>query len=136
MDDLTLASGAALLLRLGAGLVFMAHGLPKLLPSSQGAKVGRERLAESIAQLGFPRPEAWALAVAVLQSFGGLLLVLGLLTPWVAGTLAVVMVVAVYKQSQQGFVLGADFPFALLCVLLALVMLGDGRLSLTALFGR
>jgi putative oxidoreductase len=73
--------------------------------------------------------------VAALQSFGGLLLVLGLLTPWVAGALAVVMAAAVYKQSDQGFVLGADFPFVLLCVLLALVLLGSGRLSVEALLG-
>ncbi len=135
MDPLLSANLALLLLRIGTGTVFVAHGLPKLFPGSRGAKVGRERLIESIAQLGFPRPEVWALAVAVLQSFGGFLLVLGLLTPWVAGTLAAVMVVAVYKQSEQGFVLGSDFPFALLCVLLALVLLGGGRFSVGSLLG-
>jgi putative oxidoreductase len=128
-------SGAALLLRIAAGVVFVAHGLPKLLPERVGGKVGRRRLVESITQLGFPWPEAWAWVVGVLQGGGGVLLLLGLFTPWVAGALAVVMAVAAYKQRPDGFVLAADFPFALLFVLLALVLLGDGRFSLAALLG-
>ncbi len=136
MDSATAMSGAALLLRIATGVVFVAHGVPKLLPEREGEKVGRRRLVESITQLGFPWPEAWAWAVGVLQCAGGVLLLLGLFTPWVAAALAVVMAVAAYKQSPEGFVLAADFPFALLCVLLALVLLGGGRFSFAALFGR
>jgi putative oxidoreductase len=135
MDSATGVSGAALLLRIAAGVVFLAHGVPKLVPEREGMKVGRRRLVESITQLGFPWPEGWAWAVGVLQAAGGVLLLLGLFTPWVAGALAVVMAVAMYKQSPEGFVLAADFPFVLVFVLLALVLLGSGRFSVGALLG-
>lgn len=134
MADVMGISGAALLLRIATGTILIAHGFPKL-PGMSGGKVGRKKLVDSIAEMGFPRPELWTTAVAALQAVGGLFLVLGLFTPWVAAALAVVMAVAVYKQSPQGFVLGADFPFALLCALLALVMLGGGRFSLGRLLG-
>ncbi|HEY7678573.1 MAG TPA: DoxX family membrane protein [Candidatus Methylomirabilis sp.] len=136
MDAGTAASGAALFLRLGTGAVFVAHGLQKLRPDGAGVKVGRRHLVESIARLGFPWPEAWAWAVTALQCLGGLLLILGVFTPVLAAALALVMAVAAYEKSPQGFVLAADFPFALLCALLALVLLGEGRFSMGGVLAR
>ena len=133
VDAFTAASVAALFLRLGTGTVFVAHGFQKVLPEGAGIKVGRRHLTESIAGLGFPWPEVWAWAVTALQCLGGLLLILGVFTPVLAAALALMMAVAAYEKGPQGFVLGADFPFSLLCALLALVLLGEGRFSVAGL---
>ena len=86
--------------------------------------------------MGFPCPLLGAYAVGGAELLGGILLVLGIFTPWVALILAFVMVVATYwMQKIIGFSLGADFPFALLFMMLALIFLGDGRFSLGALLG-
>lgn len=136
MESTTTVSWAAFLLRLGAATVFLAHSLPKLFPGKAGGKVGRQKITEDIAGLGFPRPELWALAVVLLQAVGGLLLLAGLFTAWLAAALAMVMVVATYaKHREMGFVMGSDFPWALLCMLLALAALGDGRFSLGTVLG-
>lgn len=134
MEDLVGISGAALVLRIAAGAILAAHGFPKL-PGMSGGKVGRQKLVGDIVSLGLPRPDLWATGVAGLQGVGGVCLLVGLFTSAVAAALAVVMAVAVYVKCAEGFVLGADFPFALLCALLALVLLGGGRFSLTWLAG-
>lgn len=136
MEGGTAVSGAALLLRIGAGVVFLAHGLPKLHPSGMVGKVPRLKLAQGIRALGLPRPDLWAWGVAALQVVSGCLLLLGVFTPWAAASLLPVMAVALYKQFPNGFVLGMDLPFALLCALLALALLGDGAFSLAALVAR
>ena len=131
MGDPTFAGWAALLLRIGGGIVFLAHGVIKLLREGAGGEIGMARLTESITKMGFPLPRAWAYAVAVVQTGGGLLLLLGLFTSWAALAQAVIMVVATYwSQRSKGFLQGADFPLAMLGIMLALALLGDGRLSL------
>lgn len=134
MENLT--SWATLLLRLGGGLVFVAHGFHKLPREEKNPQLGRTRLRNAIEKMGFPFPLLLAYIVGAAELLGGVLLVLGLFTSWVALILAVVMLVAVYwMQKINGFSLGADFPFALLFMLLALILLGDGRFSLGALLG-
>lgn len=134
MSDPT--SWAALMLRLGGGLVFIVHGFPKLLQEEKKPEIGRTRLRDAIEGMGFPCPLFFAYVVAAAEFLGGLLLVLGLWTPWVALILAVVMVVATFWMHKiAGFSPGADFPFALLFMMLALILLGEGRFSLGALLG-
>jgi len=135
MDGFTGVNGAALVLRIAAGAILMAHGLPKL-PGLSGGRVGRRKLVDDIASLGLPRPDLWATGVAGLQGVGGVCLLVGLYTSAVAAALALVMAAAVFVKRTEGFVLGADFPFALLCALLALVMIGDGGFSVMSLLGR
>jgi len=134
MENLT--SWAALMLRVGAGFVFIAHGFPKLLREEKKPEVGRTKLKSAIEKMGFPCPLLGAYAVGAAELLGGVLLVLGLFTPWVALILALIMVVAAYwMQTMIGFSLGSDFPFALLFMMLALIFLGDGQFSLGALLG-
>ena len=130
------ASWASLMLRLASGLVFMAHGLPKLRREEPNPAIGRTRLRTAIEQMGFPRPVFWVYAVALTELLGGAMLVLGLFTLWVAMVLAVVMGTATcWMHSKFGFASGSDFPFALLFAMVALIFLGDGRFSLGALLG-
>jgi putative oxidoreductase len=131
-----LVSWAALILRVGGGLVVLAHGFPKVFGTGKKFEVGRASLRNIIEKLGLPFPGLWTHGVAVSEVVGGALLLVGLFGPWVAWILAVVMLVATYwKQKTAGFSLGADLPFALLFMMIALIFLGDGQFSLGALLG-
>jgi putative oxidoreductase len=133
-DLLTAANLGLFLLRLGTGVVFIAHGCPKMTGHSTDEKVGRNTLAKSIARLGLPFPSTLAFIVGTTEFFGGLMLILGLETQWSALTLAFIMLVASSRNVlQEGFVGSADFPFSLLVVLLALALLGSGAVSLDQL---
>jgi putative oxidoreductase len=73
-------------LRIAAGLLFMQHGAQKLF-----AVLGREEAVDLVSQMGL---------AGVLEFYGGLLIVLGLLTRPVAVILAVEMVWA-YVQAHM-----------------------------------
>jgi putative oxidoreductase len=75
------------LLRVGAGLLFMQHGLQKLFGWFGGVD-GAGASVQLVSQMGL---------AGVLETFGGLLLVLGLLTRPVVLVLAVEMLVAYVK---------------------------------------
>ncbi len=131
-----LANWAALALRMGGGLVILAHGIPKICGTGKKPEVGRANLTRTIEKIGFPFPHVSAQGVAVAETLGGACLVLGIFTSWVAWVLAAVMFMAPYsKQKTAGFLLGADFPFALLFMMIALIFLGDGRFGLGAFLG-
>jgi len=87
----TLASfgpAAHALLRIGAGLLFMQHGLQELFGSVVGLGGTPGGTVTLISQFGL---------AGVLETFGGLLLVLGLFTRPVALVLAAEMVVAYFQ---------------------------------------
>ncbi len=128
------ASWGLLLLRLGVGIVFLLHGFPKMTGHSSDPKVNREGLTRSLRRLGLPFPSHLALWVGTVEFAGGLMLIIGLWTHWVALALAVIMAVASGRNFiEKGFVGSADFPFSLLTTLLALSFLGGGFLSLDRL---
>jgi putative oxidoreductase len=131
-----LAGVGELILRLTIALVFWPHGWQKLK--------GPAGFAGFLKQLGVPAPVLAAWVVALLESVGALLLVLGLATRIVALGLAVDMLVAIvsvkigmakspFASTQQ--VQGWEFEFALMGSALALVFMGAGRLSIDALLG-
>ena len=111
-------------LRLALGLIFMAHGWAKLtgpLGTPEGFNVD---------SLGWPYPVFWAWVVALVETFGGLLVIVGLFTRVAAFLIACVMVVAILKvKLALRFVGGFEFDFALLMIAFALVITGAGRLS-------
>jgi uncharacterized membrane protein YphA (DoxX/SURF4 family) len=77
---------AALLLRLMAGGVFLWEGILKFVYVNQG--VGR------FTKLGFPEPGLTATLVGNFEIIGGVLLLLGLATRWVALPFMIEMLVA------------------------------------------
>ncbi len=130
------ASWAALMLRVGGGLVILLHGVPKVVPMGKKPEVGLASLRNAIEKLGFPCPTPCAHGVAVAECLGGACLLLGFFTAWAACVLALVMVPATYwKHKVSGFLLGADLPFALFFLLIALIFLGDGQFSMRVLLG-
>lgn len=115
---------APIFLRLALGVVFMAHGWQKLT-----GPVGTPE-GFNIASWGWPYPVFWAWLVAVVETLGGLMIAVGLLTRIAALLIAGVMAVAILKvKLDQGLIGGFELELTLLFVALALVVTGGGKLS-------
>ena len=120
-----------LALRCALGIIFVTHGYPKLTQSTvamQGIFV----------QHGLPGRLVYV--AGVLETFGGLLLIVGLFTRAAGLLLAVEMAVAIIKvHSAHGIMALRDyeFPLALACAAVAIATVGAGVLSVDhLLFGR
>src|SRR5258708_27025011 len=75
------------LLRVVVGVVFLMHGGQKFF-------MGFHNVAGFLASLRIPAPQAAAIALTLLEFFGGIALVLGLFTRFVAFLLAFDMAVS------------------------------------------
>lgn len=84
---------AGLALRIPAGIIFMAHGAQKLFGAFGG--YGLEGTGQWMASIGLEPGYLMALAAGSAEFFGGLALLLGLLTRPAALVLAVTMIVAI-----------------------------------------
>jgi putative oxidoreductase len=124
---------ASLLLRVMIGVVFIAHGAQKLFGAFGGG--GLAATAEAMAGYGLEPGMFFAVLGGLSESGGGLLLLVGLLTPLAGLIIIGDMVVAIVVSSgQNGFIalgrLGYEYNLVLITIALALVIAGPGRLSL------
>lgn len=123
---------SGLLMRLSTGVIFAAHGAQKLFGSFGGG--GLEGTAQWMASIGLEPGYLMALAAGSAEFFGGIALLLGLLTRPAAFVLAMTMLVAVITvHLPNGLFLsnnGYEFGLALLAITGALVLNGGGKLSL------
>ncbi|WP_240466701.1 DoxX family protein [Streptomyces sp. S5] len=71
-----------LLLRIAVGAIMAAHGAQKLFGWFGGG--GIDGTAQFFTSVGYPAGEAMATVAALTETFGGLALILGLLTPLAA----------------------------------------------------
>lgn len=128
-----------LLLRLAVGVIIAAHGAQKLFGAFRGH--GLAGTAGFLESLGFrpAHPHAWAVAVAVAEFGGGLLLALGWLTPIGAGAVIAVMVGAIAAvHVAKGFFVtngGMEYPLVIAAAVTALAFTGPGQLSVDAALG-
>jgi putative oxidoreductase len=117
--------------RVGAGVIFAAHGAQKLFGWFGG--YGLEGTAGWMASIGLEPGLLMATMAGGAEFIGGLLLIVGLLVRPVALMLAVTMVVAIVTvHLQNGLFLannGYEFGLALLAVSIGLVFRGAGSLS-------
>ncbi len=123
---------ASLVLRLPLGIIFAAHGAQKLFGWFGG--YGLEGTGQWMASIGLTPGYLMALGAGSAEFFGGILLILGLLTRPSALVLAFTMLVAIFAvHIEHGLFLsnnGYEFGLALLAGSVALALLGGGRLSL------
>jgi putative oxidoreductase len=115
------------ILRIVTGIVFTAHGAQKLFVYGFAGVTG------AFGQMGVPMPGVVGPLVAFIEFFGGLALVVGLLTRLASLGLAAVMLGAIsLVHISAGFFApqGFEFPLTLLGATLALIFTGAGRLSL------
>jgi putative oxidoreductase len=131
---LTQAQGWGItVLRVVVGIVFLAHGGQKLFVW------GFSNVAGFFGQVGIPLPMLAAIVVTLVEFLGGLALVVGLFTRWVAIPLALNMLVATLTiHLRGGFFVpeGVEFTLTLLAANVALALLGSGEASVDKLLGK
>lgn len=134
---ITQAGWGALLLRIPIGIIFMAHGAQKLFGWYGGG--GLQGTGQFMASLGLEPGVLMAFLAGSAEFFGGLALVLGLLTRPAAVLTAFTMLVAIVTvHLDHGLFMpnGYEFGLSLLAASVALVALGGGRYSLDSLIVR
>lgn len=119
-------------LRLGAGVIFAAHGAQKLFGWFGG--YGLEGTAGWMASIGLEPGMLMAALAGGAEFFGGVLLIAGLLVRPAAAALAGTMMMAIVTvHLTNGLFMannGYEFALALLAISLTLVARGAGSFSL------
>jgi putative oxidoreductase len=127
MIDGRTAPYAALLLRIVLGVLFLAHGLAKVFVFTIPGTV------KFFASAGYPEFVAYLVIIAEIG--GGLALILGVWTRWVALILFTEMIGIIVYHWPNGWAFtnkggGWEFPALWAAALLALYLLGDGPYAL------
>ncbi|MBK9243741.1 MAG: DoxX family protein [Burkholderiales bacterium] len=130
MTEARTTAYAALVMRLSLGVMFVAHALLKLavftLPGT----------AQFFQSIGLPGPLAYAVFAAELV--GGLLLIAGVGTRWVAIALLPVLLGATWAHAGNGWVFSApkggwEYPAFLAAATVVQALLGNGAYALANL---
>lgn len=127
---LLLTSGWGLLfLRVVFGAIMTAHGFPKLK--------NLKTTGVNFAGMGFRPGAFWGTVVALLEFFGGIALILGIVAvPFAALFVVEFLVIVIWKLAKHGaFVGGWEFDLLLLAAAAMLFFFGAGAWSLDALRG-
>jgi putative oxidoreductase len=114
---------AFVFLRLGVGIIFLVHGTQKLM--------GIAGTAGFLGGLGFPAATLFAWILAIVETLGGLFLIIGLYTRLSALLLSINMVLAIslvhlkngFSNSNGGY----EFTMLLLFGALTLLFGGPGK---------
>jgi putative oxidoreductase len=127
--DARLANGAAAILRIALGVMFLSHSL--ILKLYVFTLAGNAAFFE---KLGLP---AWmGYATFFAEAIGGVLLILGVQTRWVAAALLPILIGAVWAHSGNGWMFGYpnggwEYPLYLAVLAVVQIMLGDGAWALS-----
>ncbi len=125
-----------MILRPGLGLVFAVHGWQKLTNGPAG-------FAGMLTGLGVAAPAVFSWLVTIAELVGGIMLVLGLLTRLVTLPLIATIIGAIaLVKTDLGIIApagtpmpGAELDIVLLAGLVALLLMGPGRLSIDHMVG-
>ncbi|WP_158774064.1 DoxX family protein [Cobetia sp. L2A1] len=126
---------ASLILRVPTGIIFMAHGAQKLFGAFGG--YGLEGTGQWMASLGIEPGYLMALMSGSAEFFGGLAILIGLLTRPAAAVLAFTMLIAILTVHISNGLFasnnGYEYALALMTTSVALALLGGGKASLDRL---
>lgn len=123
-----LRSYGVFLLRIALGAMFLAHSIIHMLLTLTLAGT-----AAFFVEIGLP---AWlAYATFFAEAAGGMLLILGIQTRWVALALSPILLGAVWTHAGNGWIFtakdgGWEYPLYLFVLCIAQAMLGDGAWAL------
>lgn len=119
-----------LIMRILVGLTFFLHGIAKF-------NMGIHGVAGFFAAVGIPAAGLFAWIVTLLETFGGLALIVGIGTRISSLLLSITMIVSAFVLMQNAFpfistqvATGYELNLALLAALLPILILGPGRYSL------
>jgi len=124
---------AALLLRLSLGIMFVAHGLLKVMTFTLAGT------AQFFEQVGFA---AWmAYPVTFFEIIAGILLIVGFYSRYVAFASIPVLLGALYVHLGNGWLFSAqnggwEYPAFLTVSAIVVALLGDGEYSIRTMFTR
>ncbi len=126
-----------LVVRLALGATFVAHGVQKVFGRWEGP--GFAKWSGAIAGMGLRPAPLWAAISSGIELGGGVLVILGLVTP-VASALLVAQAVYIIVRAHwsRGFFNGKggiEFPMQLLASSLLIAAVGPGAISLDAVAG-
>jgi putative oxidoreductase len=124
------------ILRVVTGIIFIGHGAPKFGWVGERNLAGTAGMLENI---GVPLPQVSAAVLASFETFGGALLVIGLLTRvWSAGLAFAMLLAVTLVHLPNGMFGEGGYQWALLLMASALALLfeGAGRASLDRKLGR
>lgn len=127
MIDQKYAPYAALILRLGLGVMWIAHALLKYIVFSIPGFAG------FLGSVGMPGFMAWP--IFIMELAGGLMILTGLYSRLVALLLIPVMAGAMWVHLGNGWVFsspngGWEYPAFLILVSVVHILLGEGALSI------
>ncbi len=132
------AGFGALALRIPVGIIFIAHGAQKLFGAFGG--YGLEGTGQWMESIGLAPGFLMALLAGSTEFFGGLLLLLGVLTRPAAIALAGTMVVAILSvHFENGLFMsnnGYEFALALLAASISLAFSGSGKVAIDNLISK
>ncbi|WP_405164192.1 DoxX family protein [Nocardia sp. NBC_01499] len=116
-----------LLLRIAVGLTMAAHGAQKLFGAFGGG--GLDGTAKFFSSKGYPAGEAMALVAGVTETFGGLALALGLLTPLAGAAVVGTMLNALAVKGFGAFFApkGIEYELLLTAAAATITLTGPGR---------
>jgi putative oxidoreductase len=128
---------ALLILRLVVGLLFAGHGAQKLFGVFGGG--GLDSTAGTFDSIGLRPGWLHARAAGTAEFAGGLLIALGLFTPFAAAALIGVMIAAILTVHAKNGIWntnqGYEFNLVMIAAVLALAGAGAGAWSLDNAFG-
>ncbi|MBY0613777.1 MAG: DoxX family protein [Beijerinckiaceae bacterium] len=132
MTEVRHSDYAATLLRVSIGVMFVAHALLKIFVFTVPGTVG------FFEKVGFPGVLAYP--VIAFELIGGVLLIAGVFTRWIALAGVPVLLGALMVHSGNGWMFaspngGWEFPAFWTVALVALALLGDGAYSARTILG-
>ena len=123
------AAYGALLLRLSLGTMYLTHGVVL-----KWMTFGLEGTANFFGSLGLPAPLAYATVFA--EAIGGVMLILGIQSRWVALALLPILFGAFWVHAGNGWVFSAqgggwEYPLYLIVLSVVQALVGDGAHALS-----